>query len=106
MSLLISSTNNQHAARALGISEERVKQMEEVVKNIMAKNKKICYTQIGELVSHYLDLNENEVFFIGIVIGSIAQFEFMVGGTIQVEESMLRSANIGDSPTYVDPSLN
>jgi len=97
MSVRIRSTCDKHAGRALGISDERIQQFEEVIQNILQKNERICYTRIGEIVSQQLDLNEKELFFVGMMIGGLAQFNMIVEGAIRASEMM----NIDDSPVPV-----
>lgn len=84
MPLKITSTDKDQMAQALGISDRRYEEIAMTIKDVMDKSEGIRYSQIAECVANRLELNSNEVFFLGVMIGGYIQFRAFVDGTIQV----------------------
>jgi len=83
MSNKITATNKEQMAQALGISERRYMEIASAVQEIMDRGVDILYTQIAEQVSQKLELNTNEIFFLGVTLGGYIQFRAFMNGTIQ-----------------------
>lgn len=84
MPLKITSTDKDQMAQALGISDRRYEEIARTIKDVMDKNEGIRYSQIAECVANRLELNSNETFFLGVMIGGYIQFRTFVDGAIQV----------------------
>jgi phosphohistidine phosphatase SixA len=65
----ITSTEHESLSLALNISAQRHKEIVNTIVDIMEKFPNITYSDTAEQLSNRLELNTNEVFFAGVVIG-------------------------------------
>ena len=74
----ITSTEHEHISTSLNISEQRHQEIINTIYDIMEKFPNISYTAAAEQISNRLELNTNEVFFLGVVIGHYSNMNSLI----------------------------
>jgi phosphohistidine phosphatase SixA len=86
----INSTEHDNISTSLNISEQRHQEIINTIYDIMEKFPNITYTAAAEQITNRLELNTNEVFFLGVVIGHYSNMNSL----INFFESMRTFTNI------------
>ena len=86
----INSTEHDNISTSLNISEQRHQEIINTIYDIMEKFPNITYTAAAEQITNRLELNTNEVFFLGVVIGHYSNMNSL----IDFFESMRTFTNI------------
>ena len=92
--LVITSVESENFASALSISHARQGEILDVLEGINEIDDSVApktLTEIAAYVSEQMDLNPNEILFLGFKLSQLAQFESMKGVMDEAMMSMLLS---------------
>jgi phosphohistidine phosphatase SixA len=74
----INSTEHDNISTSLNISVQRHQEIINTIYDIMEKFPNITYTAAAEQITNRLELNTNEVFFLGVVIGHYSNMNSLI----------------------------